>query len=298
MKKLSFLILPLAVAGCGGGSGGPGGPNGPSFTSFAEMEVSEPTTMEGKGRESTIELTNAGYRLTEPSRVNTSANVEINSDGEPTSISLNTPASNKVINTEGLPPEKSYPFQGGKFQYINSHDNKTSMRYANPEENGFEYQTFGTWMELQSPSTGNVGATSVGAKTRVASIPSSGNATFRGTALGEYVDLDPADNAPEWHTITSEATLNADFAGRSVEFQTTNTTNWAGTPRDELDLNGTMSYSGGSNEMSGTVTTANGMSGEVDGRFYGPGAQEVGGTFSLKGDGVERYYGGYGAKKQ
>ncbi|HET7832182.1 MAG TPA: hypothetical protein VFK88_04380 [Gallionella sp.] len=60
-------------------------------------------------------------------------------------------------------------------------------------------------------------------------------------------------------------------------------------------MSGTLSYTAGSNTFTGTVTTANGMSGNATGRFYGPGIAtatankvagappEIGGTFAVMG---------------
>jgi hypothetical protein len=44
------------------------------------------------------------------------------------------------------------------------------------------------------------------------------------------------------------------------------------------------------------LTTASGLSGGSGGKVYGPGAEELGGTFFLRGSGVETYSGAYGAK--
>ncbi|WP_163268072.1 transferrin-binding protein-like solute binding protein [Chelativorans alearense] len=298
MKKLFFLILPFALAGCGGGSGGPGGPDGPTFTSFAEMKAGETTTIKGKGREATATgEDDSDFALTSFSSAKVSTEVTTNSDGDITSIALTTPTSKKVLNEENI-SEYSSISDDGKFLSLESKDDKIDIAFAEPGADGFEYQTYGTWFERDFVvSEANIGAASIGSDTPVANIPSSGKATFKGTAGGEYIDYDES-NIPEWHYMTSEATLNADFARRSVDFKTDDTKSLGGVAKDHLDLTGTMTYSAGSNEMSGNVRTANGMTGKIDGRFYGPGAQEVGGTFAVKGDGIERYYGGYGAKKQ
>jgi hypothetical protein len=49
--------------------------------------------------------------------------------------------------------------------------------------------------------------------------------------------------------------------------------------------------------MTGTATTTNGMSGNMNGKFYGPGLNEVGGTYAVTGSGVGSMVGGFGGKR-
>jgi hypothetical protein len=62
-----------------------------------------------------------------------------------------------------------------------------------------------------------------------------------------------------------------------------------------LNIQGTLSYAGGSNDFSGPVSSS-ALTGSARGQFYGPAANEIGGTFGLKGVGVEGYLGAFGAK--
>ena len=91
-----------------------------------------------------------------------------------------------------------------------------------------------------------------------------------------------------------------DFPARSIEFTTTGTqVNDRGAelaPRDSasFDLTGTLEYEAGSNQFTGPVRTAfSGQTGTADGVFYGPAAEEIGGTFA-----VESYIGAFGASQQ
>jgi len=64
-----------------------------------------------------------------------------------------------------------------------------------------------------------------------------------------------------------------------------------------LDLTGSLSYNAGSNQFTGNVNnTGSTLTGTATGRFYGPAAQEIGGTFGLTGS-AGYYGGGFGAKK-
>lgn len=95
----------------------------------------------------------------------------------------------------------------------------------------------------------------------------------------------------------------ADFGTLKIAFATSGTTtlgvnapaNALPVANHSLDLNGTLSFTPGSNTFTGTVATANGMSGNATGRFYGPGMTaatatkvmgappEIGGTFAVMG---------------
>ena len=65
------------------------------------------------------------------------------------------------------------------------------------------------------------------------------------------------------------------------------------------DFKGTASWKDG-NLFSGKVSTADDkLSGNLNGKFYGPNAAEIGGTYGLKNkDATEHLIGGYGAKRQ
>jgi hypothetical protein len=64
-----------------------------------------------------------------------------------------------------------------------------------------------------------------------------------------------------------------------------------------LNMTGTLNYSPGSNQFSGAVSTAGGMTGTAQGRFFGPAAEEIGGTFSVTGPGVQSYGGAFGGAR-
>ena len=70
-----------------------------------------------------------------------------------------------------------------------------------------------------------------------------------------------------------------------------------------LSINASLSYApGGTNQFSGVVTAAGqgaGLSGTLNGSFYGPQAQEIGGTFSLNAVSPSReaMVGGFGGKR-
>ena len=124
-----------------------------------------------------------------------------------------------------------------------------------------------------------------------------GTATYEGLSAGVYSNSDG-------DVFQTESGVGAmvNFATRSIEFTTTGTqVNDLSTPpaafvaQSDLDMTGTLEYEAGSNQFTGPVETTGGMTGTASGVFYGPAAEEIGGTFATQGTGVEAYIGGFGA---
>ena len=162
----------------------------------------------------------------------------------------------------------------------------------------FDYQTFGTWARAPSDFAQLVSRSS-GQATPNAALPTTGTATFTGTARGVYT---VAGNATRQAT-TADMRAAVNFGAREVAFSTSNTIVGPGVgegPRPELNLNGTLRYSAGVNNFSGALTTqGSDMTGNAQGRFYGPAAQEIGGVYSLGNpSGTHGMTGGFGGKKQ
>ena len=99
--------------------------------------------------------------------------------------------------------------------------------------------------------------------------------------------------------------LTTDFSARTIGFTTTSTVKAltgsliAGTSDPNLNMSGTLTWTSGTNAFSGPVTTTGRpLSGNANGRFYGPSATEAGGVFYLvPTSGVESYGGAFGAKR-
>jgi hypothetical protein len=179
----------------------------------------------------------------------------------------------------------------------------------NPE--GYTYQTFGAYGVVPANLTFLEGYFSTGVPT-VTSLPSSGTASYAGKLQGSLLvtsTRDPGD------TVAIIA-VTVDFATRTLSVVTSSTTSLsdnaaagespAASP--QLNFSGTLTYAAGSNTFSGTVTTGNGMTGNVTGRFYGAGIAattamkavgsppEVGGTFAMFAPGVGAMLGAFGTQ--
>jgi hypothetical protein len=168
--------------------------------------------------------------------------------------------------------------------------------FANPAYLGFEYQTFGAWGAYGNATTPAY-AVSVGSPSPGSAIPAMGSLTFTGGSTGYYVD-------PSKFAYVTNAAMVAvvTFDNRTVAFSTTNTTVTGGPggallSAPALNMTGNLSYAAGTNAMTGTAITSNGMSGNMNGKFYGPALNEVGGTYAVTGSGVGSMVGGFGGKR-
>ena len=165
-----------------------------------------------------------------------------------------------------------------------------------PEEVGFEYQTFGIWIEGNdfTSSSGRVGNVTAGSVTPAGNIPSITRATYRGESVGWAVlptgefGLTEADV-----TLTTSDFVTVDFATENTAFGEYGLTTIV-VGASDLNLTGTLTVNGSSfsGSVSGAITD-----GTLNGRFYGPNAEEAGGLFVTTGSGGTAYNGSFGARR-
>jgi hypothetical protein len=228
------------------------------------------------------------------SDVNT--NLLYDSGNNISSVTLNQTASNSVTFSVAAGDVIVKDATGANTILTNS--KKTTIGIlANPTAYGFEYQTYGAWGAYAAAGVGGY-AISNGSLTSGGSIPTTGSAVFSGGANGYLIDGQKAT-----YVTNASMTANVDFAARTVAFSTTNTTmtgasTGVATSIAGYNLNGTMTYSSGVNRMTGSVTSTNGMSGSIIANFYGPAANEIGGTYGLtQTTSGNSFVGGFGGKR-
>jgi hypothetical protein len=305
-----LCLMTLVIAGltaCGGGGGGGGGSRGvgvtvtPNFTSWSAVAPGSTVVVAGDSQEgtytfnsstNTVTARTAGVQqsgaiftesfsatppyLAENVRFRTASGTDISfSRGTDTFFVLN-------INTD--------------FWGVESADETKYALMADPVEIGWDYQSFGIWTTGAGTASGTYGAASVGSPTPAGSIPTSGTATYYGYAGGRHV----ASDGSHYFTVAAMQT-SANFATRQLNFTTPYTEQtpnlYTSAMNGSLNMTGTLNYSPGSNQFTGAVSTAGGMTGSAQGRFYGPAAQEIGGTFSVTGPGVQSYGGAFGGAR-
>jgi hypothetical protein len=168
--------------------------------------------------------------------------------------------------------------------------------FANPSTFSFDYQTYGIWGSY-GIATGNSFALSDGSASPTSAIPATGGLTFTGGSTGYFVDT---NKFAYLTNATMVGTLS--FNNRTIIFTTTNTViqgapNGNVNANTNLNMTGVITYIAGTNNFIGTVTTTSGMTGKINGKFYGPGVNEIGGTYAVYGVGIGTMVGSFGGKR-
>lgn len=318
MKKVILLGSVAVLAGCGSsGSGGGGGGGGSvpevAFTSWDAIAPNTTTVVSGTSQEVSYTADAAADRVLEISAVSPSSSgatykVTTDANNVATRYSVTSaggttvnfsPANGDVFGDRIIYHPTTQTFT--KYNAALTQDGTSLLVATDPDYSGWDYQSYGVWITGRGQGSGTAGAASIGNRTVASNIPSTGNARFVGSTGGLYVD-------PTGASFITASSMVADvsFADRTVGFVTRDTV--GGTPQtllaggslssgSALNMTGSMTYAPGSNSMSGTVSTASGMTGTINGAFFGPNASEIGGTFATSGSGIERYAGGFGGKR-
>jgi C-lobe and N-lobe beta barrels of Tf-binding protein B len=298
------VILTAVLAACAGGGGGGAGGAGATvsspmevpFSAFDAVRANQTVTMTGISQ--TGSGTDSAFNLDPVDWSTSSARLTFDDKGNLSAFSFSAPGGSAAFNANDF-------IQCGGAGCGGSNETATGS-VVNPFVMGWNYQSFGIWMDQVGPTTFQAGAMSAGAVTPGSAVPTTSTATFRGHASGFFFD-----GAGGRFSTDSEMTAITDFGSRSIDFSTnlTGATDmnapWDGvTPkpviaRPDLNLAGTLNYAAGVNRFSGDVKTQGlDLTGKADGRFYGPSAQEIGGTYGLASPTTgARMLGGFGGKR-
>jgi hypothetical protein len=273
------------------------------FSSFAEVAPNQTVVMNGVAVTASGQQTTIGDTTTITSvelDASGSATVRLTYDGSRTlsGIGVTTPQSITDVSFNRSSPGHSIGCSAGTCDAENA---TSAAAFVDPFTTNlnWNYQTFGVWAKDLSATSWAFGAASVGRITPGNAVPTTNSANFIGLSAGFYIDT---SGAP--HATAAPINLAVNFGSRSIQYTTTADTSLVNantgiqTTNSGLNLSGTLSYSAGSSAFSGTLQTQNTqLSGPASGNFYGPGAQEAGGVYSLSGTGVSRMIGGFGAKR-
>jgi len=293
---LSALALG-ALTACGGGGGTSA--TLASFSSWSAVSRNSSITVEGISQAGTYTYDAGTDRLTSvslgASSTGASYTATYNTNGQVTAVTL-SPAGQAPISFNSNTDTLGYLIINSSIDAAISADRTKYAFAANPYDFGWDYQSFGVWATGAGTGSGTFGSISVGSATPGASIPTTGTATYGGYTAGRY----SSGIGQTWFT-SSSMTAAANFGTRDIAFTTTGTQITpdliASSANSNLNMTGTLSYAAATNQITGNVTTTGGLTGTVTGRFYGPSAQEIGGTFSAMGGGLEGYAGAFGGKR-
>lgn len=286
------------MAACGGGSSSsstsapdiPVIPTIASFTSWAATIANVPVAMTS-GSSSSIDLVGNISQ----SDSSGSATFTRDSSNSFTLISPTASIGNSAIFSAALGDTLQSSFSAANTTALNKAQTTIGL-FANPSTYSFDYQNYGIWGPYGNAS-GSSFALSDGSASPVSAIPSSGGLTFTGGSAGYYVD-----NNKFAYVTNANMTANLSFNTRTLIF-TTSSTAIQGAPtgntinNPNLDMTGVFTYITGTNNFTGTVTTTSGMTGKINGKFYGPGVNEIGGTYAVYGASIGTMVGSFGGKR-
>ena len=286
MKILNnYLILGLGamlLAACGGGSSSSStstnsSPSTPTsidaFTSWSTTTANVPVAMID-GSSSSIDL------LGNISQADSSGSATFTRDANNsfTLISPTASAGNSALFSVALGDTLQSSFSSANTTALNKAQTTIGL-FANPSTYSFNYQTYGVWGSY-GMATGNSFALSDGSASPVSAIPATGGLSFTGGSTGYFVD-----NNTRVFVFTTTSTVIQGAPNGNVNSNT------------NLNITGVMTYIAGTNNFTGTVTTTSGMTGKVNGKFYGPGVNEIGGTYALYGAGIGTMVGSFGGTR-
>ena len=300
----AFVVLLMAggcLAGCS--SGGSTAMTPVAFTSFSAVTNGQAVQAK-QGISQTMNLASpVTTTLSLPDTANSTAqftytNIGTSTTPAMTNIAFTTPGSsvswsNGNIDCTSLAPLCTASNTSATGRVVNALDPSVV----------WNYQSFGYWINTTSLSSTAAGAISFGSRTPVTGLPTTGTTVpYNGRSGGVYID--PSGNL---FTYSGTMTSTVDFVGRSITFnsnvgQIIPVAGGVAPANSALNINTTFNYLPGTSQFSAPVNatgqTAGGLSGTLSGTFYGPTAQEIGGTFSLNATtGREAMVGGFGGKR-
>ena len=302
MKLLNnYLILGMGstlLVACGGGSSSSttttSTPSTPttieSFTAWSATTANVPVAMTD-GSSSSIDL------LGNISQSDSSGSATFTRDANNnyTLISPTASAGNSAIFSAALGDTLQSSFSSANTTALNTAKTTIGL-FANPSTYSFNYQTYGAWGSY-GIATGSAFALSDGAASPPSAIPTTGGLTLTGGSTGYFVDTNKFS-----YLTNATMAANLSFNTRTILFTSTSTViqgapNGNVNTNDNLNMTGVITYISGTNNFIGTVTTTSGMTGKINGKFYGPGINEIGGTYAVYGSGIGTMVGSFGGKR-
>ena len=302
MKLTNLINNPLILftgviflSACGGGSSSssssssttdtPSSPTIAAFTSWSVTTADVPVSMT-VGSSSAIDL--AG-NITQ-SDSSGSATYTRDANNTFTLISPTASSGNSAVFSAALGDTLQSSFFSANTTALNKSQTTIGL-FANPFTYSFEYQTYGTWGPYGKTAASSF-ALSDGSASSGSAIPAKGSLAYSGGATGYFVDPNKFS-----YITNSNVLVISTFDNRTLNLTTSNTVIQGGPTGTDLEMVGVLTYVAGTNNFTGTITTTSGMTGTMNGKFYGPSLNEVGGTYAVYGAGIGTMVGSFGGKR-
>ncbi len=271
ISSLSVFVLTI-LSGCGGGGKEEGG--GPIISNFGEAPVLGRYSTEGRVVTTGLDSTSEQVIVTSGPTFSEGMVSFVNSAGELQSVQLNGRSYGAVDSIGG---------------FVLLQNGTSFLRVSDPSS--AIYQVHGAGYTGAGTSSGTMFGMVAGYETDAGSLPAAGAASYSGSVDGVYID-----EAGTGYLTSGDISLTTtNFASVDLVISGTSKAPLSGasaTSAPELDFTATdLTVLNG--RYSGAVASA-GMSGDVNGRFYGPSAEETGGVISASGT-AGNFVAGFGA---
>ena len=314
ISPVAFLLAACAGVGGGGSSGGSTTPiNYVNFNSPGASQTLSANMLTAEGTEDFTAnggITNGSYGSPELATGSISASTDGSGNYNRLQIAgKNSSAIADQANSSASMLTGTNPSFGSYQQVeLTSSDGKQHAKLVNADK--FNYQTFGVWDNFTSSTpqnkSRNFGIFNTGTATPLSVLSSkTGTASFTGDAYGINLENFSINSTQSYNNIetTSTVALTANFSNRTGTINFTNSTASRGsvdlsaTEAAVFDMSGKLGWDNSNSLFTGSLRRANGETGTLNGRFYGPNADEAGGVFKTSGS-TGNYIGVFGAKKQ
>ena len=287
-RKTSLAIAVLTAPILSACSGGGGGDDTIAFTNINDLPDNGTVRVQGRANTTSFTVdTNTGELTLEAVDTDQDAHVDlVIADGNTTDIiarsgdaavSFNVDTSNTGVVRNDLAV------------FENQAGDQIAVFGAGDDNTEYEHQTFGVWIDGFDTTQGNAAVASVGSRTDAANLP--GNAA---SFSGQTVGLAQLSDGETYLADSDLTVTTSDF--RTLNIESTNTTvqnldTFAVSSESDLNFTGTATVSGAG--FTGNIT-GTAVNGNIDGNFFGPNAEEVGGVFDSQ-SGSTTYIGSFGA---
>ncbi|WP_058240310.1 transferrin-binding protein-like solute binding protein [Shimia marina] len=284
---IAALLCATALSACGGGGSSS---DATPFTEISDLPDSGSVALQGEAVTMNYRRNTVTGRLTfeDPSRPTDSTLTATFRNGE--QVATRATAGSSGFNIDTRDDGTSSVSQ--HIAVLSSSSDRSVAIFANPETAGLDHTSYGTWLDGDTNTRGSVAAGSYGSRTAAADVPTSGTATYNGKGVGMATVGDGDLYGTEFDVTLS----TTDFNTVAISSNNTLATNLidGGTSRlSSLDFNGTGTIT--DSGFNANLTSGSGT-GSTQGNFFGPNAEEVGGTFSVSGSTVT-HIGAYGASQ-
>jgi len=302
--------MPLLAACSGGGGGG-----AVATTTSAPAPVSPATPTSGVAVNFQPAMTTVTYPAAAVTVIGAAkgmGNIAISAAGQGATITLGTDSSgnlSRVIIPAGSIDDRFLPYDTGRpltdpstlnfgiqlgdtFGFASANTIGYSISQVAAGQ-GLTSSAYGIWTSVWKSPSADAGVFAFGNLTPATAVPATGSATFNGFTTGFG---GPTDGSAAF-VLNGNAQIIANFSNQSV---TTNLTNlsagnisYTSSAKAAVpNLTGTSAITG--NAYTGPLS-GGGLSGTVNGNFYGSAAQETAGVWQASGGG-SAWVGSFGAK--